>query len=496
VVSAGIDLEQLSLDNPEPAVCDELNLVFVGRLFYSKGITCTLQTLNVLVNCMGQKTAILHVFCASVRFFPYSRAARSEALAKCAEEEATNMVTPIDKPRGLKRRRLLLISLLFGDLSLDREARMEILQHLAKRGYDTTLISARSKTLQAEDSRVHSKTVPLRCVPVFSAFAFGIILLLILPFYIILSKIDYLIVESNVPFFGLVSSLPFSKLKMTRIFLDVRSPPVEVGNLQGVLQRFFFASSVIVARRFFDGITFITDGMKEELCKRFGIDSALAGVWSTGVSIDLFNPENHFVKGNDLKIRLGLSDKFVVLYQGVFSPNRGLREAIEAISIIKHAHPNVILFLLGTGRSVADLKRLVHENGVEDNVIIHEPVSHLDVPAYISMSDVCLITLPDHPYWRYQCPLKLLEYLAMGKAVIVSDIPAHRSIIGWEKCGIYVPSIDQHGIAESILFAYDNKERLQDWGKCGKKIVHDGHSWDEAAENLESYILSVTDKSE
>ena len=67
-------------------------------------------------------------------------------------------------------------------------------------------------------------------------------------------------------------------------------------------------------------------------------------------------------------------------------------------------------------------------------------VDYEDVPKYISMSDVAIIPLPDMHYWRSQSPLKLLEYLAMTKTVIISDIPAHRAVIG-DACGIYSPSL-------------------------------------------------------
>ena len=202
-----------------------------------------------------------------------------------------------------------------------------------------------------------------------------------------------------------------------------------------------------------------------------------------------FNPENCTSDGLELKRKLGLSGKFVVFYHGVFTATRGLKETVESMKILRSEYPNVVLFLLGTGPMVSTLKRVVQEEGLQEHVIVHDPVDYAEVPKFIEMSDVCIVPLPDHPYWRSQCPLKLLEYLAMEKAVIVTDIPAHRSVIGDEKCGIYISSVTPTEIAKSVVYAYHNKEKLAEWGKSGRGIIDKKYTWEKVAEDLENYLL-------
>jgi glycosyltransferase involved in cell wall biosynthesis len=62
VAFAGINLEQLSIEDVEEPEHNGLEMAFVGRLFYPKGATYALQALNSLVNEMGQKAAMLHIF--------------------------------------------------------------------------------------------------------------------------------------------------------------------------------------------------------------------------------------------------------------------------------------------------------------------------------------------------------------------------------------------------------------------------------------------------
>jgi glycosyltransferase involved in cell wall biosynthesis len=134
---------------------------------------------------------------------------------------------------------------------------------------------------------------------------------------------------------------------------------------------------------------------------------------------------------------------------------------------------------------------LVQELNIQDSVIFHGNVRYQDVPSYIAMSDLPIVPLPDHPNWRNQCPLKLLEYLAMEKAAVLTDIPANREIVGKCECGIYTSSVDPEEIAQAITHAYHNRDSLGKWGKVGRGIVEDRYTWEKVAKELLDYLLRL-----
>jgi glycosyltransferase involved in cell wall biosynthesis len=403
-------------------------------------------------------------------------------------------ITNGDKPNNSRERKILWVSPIILDVHLHKTSQLEILKSLAKRGYNTSLVSVHSQNeVRSENPQVRITSIPLRYIPIISPVMFAVVVLLLLPYHIIVSKPDYIITEPDISIFGFVSAFPFSMSKRIKLILDVRSTPVETLGFRGHLQTLCFTASVLIARKFFNGMTIITPLMREEVCKKFNIDPKFVGVWSSGVSAILFNPNSYVSEGKELRRKLGLSKKFVVLYHGAFSANRGLTETIEAMRIVKHAYSNVIFFLLGKGSAANCLKDLIRMEGLQDNVVIHSSVGYAEVPKYIAMSDVGIVPLPNHPYWRFQCPLKLLEYLAMKKVVIATDIPAHQSVIGREKCGVYISSIDPAEIAEAIAYTYENREKLAEWGACGRTIIEEKYKWEKVAENLESYMLSIED---
>jgi glycosyltransferase involved in cell wall biosynthesis len=344
---------------------------------------------------------------------------------------------------------------------------------------------------QNEDPRVHVTPVPLRYVPVVSSLFFVSVLCFFLPLDIIKSKPDFLIFDPDVSILSSIPSLLISKFKKVSFVLDVRSVPVETVGFRGFLNRFWFSTSILIAKKLFHGMTIITPLMRKEVCSSFKIDSTKVGVWTCGASLVIFNPKNYISQNAESRSRFGFSEKFVVFYHGIFTATRGLFETIKAIKILKRKYPDVLFFLLGNGPIIPAMKELIQTEELQDNVIIHNPVAHNEVPKFIEMSDICIVPLPNNSYWRFQCPVKLLEYLAMEKVIIATDIPAHRSIVGNEKCVIYISSIEPDDIAKSIEYAYKNKEKLEEWGKSGRTVILKNYTMEKVARDLEDYLLSI-----
>jgi glycosyltransferase involved in cell wall biosynthesis len=316
--------------------------------------------------------------------------------------------------------------------------------------------------------------------------------LLFFPFYVAAERFDYVIVEPGTSFVGLVLA-PLLRLTNSKVVLDVRTTPLKIrDDFREHLHEVLFRTSVMIAKRRFQGITILTRLMKMHVCSEFGLSSDFVGVWTSGVSGNLFDPHKYADK--ELRKKLGLEHKFIIFHHGVLGKGRandGLVGTIEAIALLKNRLDDLILFLLGEGDGVSILERIAKENGLEDKVRFHSKVDYVEVPRFIAIADVAVVPLVDSPNWRFQCPLKLLEYLAMEKVAIITDIPAHREIIGKSRSGIYIQSIDPEEIAAAMMFAHDNRDKLSDWGKAGRNIVEDAYTWEKVAGSLDEYLSSI-----
>lgn len=399
-----------------------------------------------------------------------------------------------EKAPNSKRKSLVWITPLMLDVHVHKTSRIEILSHLAKLDYTVYLIGVRSKgKFVSKNQDLKVVQIPLCYVPLGSPIFLALATLVFLPLYIVRIRPDFVIVEPSMATLGLIWKPFLSKLLKLKAVLDIRSTPVDASGLRGYMKKFEFNSSIWVAETILDGVTIITSAMKNEVSQKFNLDLKPVGIWSDAASIELFNYEKNVDFGLKLREKFGLTGKFIVFYHGQLSLARGILECVDAVSRVKKEYPDIVLFLLGyaTKETLGIINDRIHENGTEGRVIVHGSVNYEDVPKYIAMSDVGLVPLPNLPIWRNQCPLKLLEYLAMKKTTIVTDIPANREILGDRQCGIYVSSCDPAKIARAMEFAFNNRDKLEKWGELGQTIVVQKYNWDKAAKDLETFLLKV-----
>jgi glycosyltransferase involved in cell wall biosynthesis len=191
-----------------------------------------------------------------------------------------------------------------------------------------------------------------------------------------------------------------------------------------------------------------------------------------------------------LRQELGVDDRFVVLYHGEVSPNRGLDIAIQAFALLSRRclEPAPLLAVLGDGVARASLEELAAT--LEAPVRFLGRVPYDDVPAYVVMSDVALMALPDHSDWRYQFPLKFAECMASGTPAIVSEIPAFTELAGNSPAVVYVREVTPEAIAEKVEHCIEHRDDLLAWGSAGKALAEE-HSWRRVAQRLVSYLADT-----
>ncbi len=395
---------------------------------------------------------------------------------------------------GDSRKKISWVSFLLLDRDLHKTSQIEILRKLAERGHATSLfgINTQEKYVsEANEVNIHS--IPMRYVATITMFMYSILLFLYLPLYCLRSKQDYIIVEPrDATFLCATSLLGIPKPVRPKIVLDIRSVPVG----GGFTETWLFNTAIKVSKKFFDGITIITPMMRQEICSKFKLNPQSMGVWTSGVSKKFFNPQKY--DKYSLRKSLGIEDKFVVFYHGSMGPSytfgrvRGVAGSIESLKILRQRYPDVVLFLLGDKESYPWIDELRQEYDVKDQVMFHNRVSHKEVPKYIASCDVALVPLPDVQLWRNQCALKLLEYLAMEKVVIATNIPANSYVLGESKCGVYISSASPKDVAQAIAYVHDNRDKLPEWGATGRAIVDEKFSWDRVAISFEEYLLRLS----
>lgn len=356
-----------------------------------------------------------------------------------------------------------------------RNTQLMMSEALRKKGHQVSLILARdfSEKKQNTQEIIYFPTVNAR---ILSGLLFGFIVSLSLYRHIKNKKADIVIVSGDTiwsPF------LIFIKMLRTPIILDIRSLPIDIDThrLKNI--------SFYLSRYITDGITTITPELAEILKKKFHLGDKKIGIWSSGFSKDQFNTT---VVTN---VKSKRNDMFILLHHGSYSPTRGIEELIQALSFIESPLKDKIqLILVGIPENKVDeIEQLCKKLKVFNHVEIVPPVGIDKIPIYIQYSDVGVIPLPpENAWWHVSVPLKTLEYLAMGKPIIATNIPFHQKIFQLCDCGVLLKTNKPKDIAQAVTMLYQNKEKLPEMGKKGREIVEQYYSWEKNAAELETYL--------
>lgn len=121
---------------------------------------------------------------------------------------------------------------------------------------------------------------------------------------------------------------------------------------------------------------------------------------------------------DDAKRRLGLTDRLVLGFTGFVRDWHGVDRVIRWMASAD-APDNLYLLVVGDGPVRAALERLASEFSLAERVHFTGVIDRAQVPEYVAAFDIALqpAVVP------YASPLKLFEYLALGKAIIAPRQP-------------------------------------------------------------------------
>jgi len=271
------------------------------------------------------------------------------------------------------------------------------------------------------------------------------------------------------------------------LITDIRTIPVELSGVTGKLKDIVFSISLKLTGKCFDGLTVISPFMRKMIARKMNLDEEKIGIWRSGVSTEHFDPcSPSWLMMKGLKKELGLADKFILIYHGSLSANRGIDETIKAVDIVKNLYPDI-----GGGASRNALDDLIKKLGIEAHVKLVDSVSYEQIPFFLAISDIGILPFPNLLWWRVSSPIKLLEYMAMEKPIIATEIEAHRDVLRSGSHAVFVSSNHPAEMARAIIWSRKNRTRLKKCGKEGRKIVETEYTWDHQAEKLEYYLNSL-----
>lgn len=139
----------------------------------------------------------------------------------------------------------------------------------------------------------------------------------------------------------------------------------------------------------------------------------------------------------------------------------------------------------GGAAAQRDLDARLRAAGVRERFTLHSDLPFTRIPDLVAGTRVGFIPLPDELKYRVNLPRKLFEFMAAGRAAVVSDLPPIRQLVGDEECCVLVPPGDDEAYAAAIAELLADPARAQAIGERGRRLVLERLNAEEA---VASYV--------
>ena len=166
---------------------------------------------------------------------------------------------------------------------------------------------------------------------------------------------------------------------------------------------------------------------------------------------------------------------------GRLEKRKGLRYLLDAYSRIKWDMPNIRLLVVGPGSPDNESHGILSARALQDVEFIG-PVSAEDLPRYYATADIFCSPATGAESFG----IVLLEAMAAGKPVVVSDIEGYANIVTDQRQGILFPPKNSEALADALVRLIKDPSLRQRMGAEGRLTVEQ-YRWPEIARRVEEY---------
>lgn len=202
-----------------------------------------------------------------------------------------------------------------------------------------------------------------------------------------------------------------------------------------------------------------------------------------GIKPDNFKePENTA----DFKQQLGFGGKFVLGFTGFVREWHRIEQVLDIIK--ENQDKNLVLLLVGDGPARITLENYAKELGIADCLIITGIISRNKMSEYVALFDVAL----QSAVTSYASPLKMFEYLAMGKLIVAPDEDNIKEILTHEQNGLLFDRNKPDAFKQMVVKAIELENKVVICQNAKDTIVQKKFTWIDNAKRVTKLFNILT----
>ncbi len=179
------------------------------------------------------------------------------------------------------------------------------------------------------------------------------------------------------------------------------------------------------------------------------------------------------------KARQGLQGRLLLGFTGFVREWHGLDKVVDLLA--EPAAQARHLLIVGDGPARESIERRARELGVSEQLTITGIVDRDAVSEQVSMFDIAL--QPD--VTAYASPLKLFEYMALGRAVVAPDSDNIREVLRDGENALLFRNRDQDDLLDKIRRLCNERGLREQVGAAAREtITREGYTWENNARRV------------
>lgn len=236
-------------------------------------------------------------------------------------------------------------------------------------------------------------------------------------------------------------------------------------------------------------IRVISPGFRDNLVQK-GVPPEKIHVISNWVDADFYRPRE---PDPALQQKLGLADRFNVMFAGTMGLAQGLETVLDAAGRLADL-PRLQFVFVGDGADSSRLQELSRQRGLS-NVKFLGRFPEAEMPGLYALADAMLIHLRDDPLFRITIPHKIFTSLASAKPVLAALDGDAADVIRSAQAGITCQPSNPEALADAArsLCAASPAERCA-MGDNGRRAVVEHYGRDRLIERVIAMWQSVLQK--
>lgn len=203
-----------------------------------------------------------------------------------------------------------------------------------------------------------------------------------------------------------------------------------------------------------------------------------------GIDTEIFSPQP---KNKDLMNRLDFkSDDIIIGFSGQITEEKGLDTLVYAAKLLTKTNKNIKFLIMGDGPNRRNIESLVASHGLQKFFRFVGFLSIDDLVLYCSLADICVCPykpLAHYNVMKIETPMKVVQYLSMGKPVIMSRV-SEENVVSWSGGGLLIEPDNPQKLAESITGLIQDKQLRTKLGEKGRDYIKRNLGWKRIAKTL------------